>query len=118
MTKVVFLGSGAAPGVPTISRGWGDCDPNNPKNVRTRTTTYYEVNGVKILVDTSPDLRQQMLNNNVRAVDYVLYTHSHFDHVSGVDELREINRITCKPIAVFASKESMSEIKRKYGYIR
>ena len=56
-------------------------------------------------------------NNNVRAVDCVLYTHSHFDHVSGVDELREINRITCKPIAVFASKECMSEIKRKYGYM-
>ena len=57
MTKVVFLGAGASPGVPSISQGWGNCNPNNPKNVRRRTSTYYEVKGIKILVDTSPDLR-------------------------------------------------------------
>ena len=117
MTKVVFLGSGAAPGVPSISCGWGNCNPNNPKNIRSRTSTYYEVNGVRILVDTSPDLRQQILDNNITGVDVVLYTHSHFDHISGIDELREINRITCKPIPVFASKFTMAEIKRRYGYM-
>ena len=85
MTKVVFLGAGAAPGVPSVSCGWGNCDPNNPKNIRRRTSTYYDINGVKILVDTSPDLRQQMLDNEIVAVDAVLYTHSHFDHVSGID---------------------------------
>ena len=117
MTKVVFLGAGASPGVPSICNGWGACNPDNLKNVRTRTSTYYEVNGVKILIDTSPDLRQQMLNNNIYDIDVVLYTHAHFDHISGIDDLREINRRTCKPIPVFASKDTMSEIKRRYGYM-
>lgn len=117
MTKVVFLGSGAAPGVPTVSCGWGDCDPNNPKNVRTRTTTYYEVNGVKILVDTSPDLRQQLLNSKIYDVDCVLYTHAHFDHISGIDDLREINRRTCKPMPIFSIKKTIAELKRRYGYM-
>ena len=117
MTKVVFLGSGAAPGVPAICGGWGNCNPNNPKNVRTRASTYYEVNGVKILIDTAPDLRQQMLSSQICDVDCVLYTHSHFDHMSGIDELREVNRRICKPIPVFASKHTISEISRRYGYM-
>jgi phosphoribosyl 1,2-cyclic phosphate phosphodiesterase len=117
MTKVIFLGAGAAPGVPSISCGWGNCNPDNPKNIRTRTSTYYEINGVNILVDTSPDLRQQMLDNDICAVDCVLYTHSHFDHISGIDELREFNRRTCKPMPVFASRYTMAEIKRKYDYM-
>jgi phosphoribosyl 1,2-cyclic phosphate phosphodiesterase len=117
MTKVVFLGAGASPGVPSICKGWGNCNPNNPKNIRTRTSTYYDINGVKILVDTSPDLRQQMLDNEIRAIDCVLYTHSHFDHISGIDELREINRRTCEAIPVYASKDTMSDISRRYGYM-
>ena len=117
MTKVVFLGAGASPGVPSVSQGWGACNPDNPKNRRRRTSTWYEVNGVKIMVDTSPDLRCQLLDNNIKDIDGVCYTHAHFDHICGIDELREINRIICRPINIYAPKATMNEIKRRYGYM-
>ena len=66
MQKVVILGSGAAPGVPSLSTGWGNCNPNNPKNRRLRAGTYLEFDGTKILVDTSPDLRTHLINNNIK----------------------------------------------------
>ena len=93
MYKVTILGSGAAPGVPAIAYGWGNCNPNNPKNVRTRTSVYIEHDQTKILIDTSPDLRMQMLANGIRELDAVLYTHPHADHLHGIDDLREINRL-------------------------
>ena len=71
MSKVLFMGAGASPGVPSLSEGWGDCNPENPKNVRRRTSTLYEVEGVRILIDTSPDLRSQCLDYDVRALDGV-----------------------------------------------
>lgn len=117
MSKAIFLGAGASPGVPSISMGWGDCNPNNPKNVRRRTSTFYEVNGLKLLIDTSPDLRCQLLDNKLFDIDAVLYTHFHFDHVSGIDELREINRRTLEPLPFYATKPTMNEIKKRYGYM-
>lgn len=93
MSKVIILGAGAAPGVPSLSCGWGACDPDNPKNIRTRTGTYIEIGSAKILIDTPPDIRQQMLNNRIKDIDAVLYTHSHADHLHGIDDLREITRI-------------------------
>ena len=61
MSRVIILGSGAAPGVPSLCNGWGNCDPSNPYNTRRRAGVYYNFNGTEILVDTSPDLRQQLL---------------------------------------------------------
>ena len=117
MTEVIFLGAGASPGVPSISCGFGACNPNNPKNIRRRTSTLYKINGVDILIDTSPDLRAQMLDNKIYNIDAVLYTHAHFDHISGIDELREINRRTCRPLDIYAPAVVMKEIKRRYGYM-
>ncbi len=117
MIKVVFLGAGASPGVPSVSCGWGACNPNNPKNIRRRTSTLYEVDGVKILIDTSPDLRTQMLDNHITSLDGICYTHAHSDHLHGIDELREINRITHKPLDIFATKVTMSEIKRRFSFL-
>lgn len=114
---VTILGCGGAGGVPMVGFGWGDCDPLNLKNNRLRSSIYIETdNDEKILVDTSPDLRQQLLNNDIKKIDLVLYTHHHADHVHGIDELREINRITNAPLPVFGSKETLSEIKRKFNY--
>lgn len=93
MAKVIILGAGAAPGVPSLSCGWGDCDPNNKKNMRTRTDTYVEIGDAKLLIDTSPDIRQHLIDNNIKHLDAVLYTHAHADHLHGIDDLREITRI-------------------------
>ena len=117
MTRALFLGAGASPGVPSLSCGWGACNPDNPKNIRRRTSTLYEVGGVRILVDTSPDLRAQFLDNGIREIDGVCYTHAHSDHLFGIDELREINRITCKPLDIYATKITMNEIKKRFSYL-
>ncbi len=117
MAKVIILGSGAAPGVPSLSYGFGNCDPENPKNYRLRTGTYVELSGVKFLIDTSPDLRLQLINNNIRDLDAVFYTHSHADHLHGIDDLREINRITGKAIDTYASKNNMEIIKIRFPYL-
>lgn len=117
MTKALFLGAGASPGVPSLSCGFGACNPKNPKNVRRRTSTLYEVNGVRILVDTSPDLRAQFLDNDIKEIDGVCYTHAHSDHLFGIDELREINRITCRPLDIYAVQITMREIKKRFPYL-
>jgi len=117
MYKIIILGSGAAPGVPAIAMGWGNCNPENPKNFRTRTTTYLEYNGTKLLIDTSPDLRGQMLQNGITTLDAVLYTHSHADHLHGIDDLREINRINHGSLDVYASDDTVRVIKQRFPYL-
>jgi len=117
VSRVVILGSGAAPGVPSLSNGFGDCNPDNPKNIRLRAGTYIELDGVKLLIDTSPDLRTQLLNSHIRETDAVLYTHVHADHLHGIDDLREINRITEKAIDTFASPKNMEYIRLRFDYL-
>ena len=94
-SRFVFtiLGCGSSPGVPRIGNDWGDCDPNNPKNARLRCSLlvekFNENNDVtRVLIDASPDLRQQLLRENVSKLDGVLFTHPHADHIHGIDDLR------------------------------
>lgn len=117
MTKVTILGAGAAPGVPSLSNGWGNCNPNNIKNYRHRTSTYYDFGTAKILVDTSPDMLWGLKKNNIRDLDCVLYTHSHADHLHGIDDLREINRISGCGLDIYAVSETMSVISQRFGYL-
>ena len=117
MSSVIFLGTGASPGVPSLSYGFGDCDPENPKNIRSRTSTLYNINGTQIMIDTSPDFRSQCLECSVRTIDGVCYTHAHSDHLHGIDDLREINRIMCKPVDIYACMPTMKEIKKRFGYL-
>lgn len=117
MYKVTILGSGAAPGVPSIALGWGRCDAANPKNCRTRTSTYIEYNGIGLLVDTSPDLRWQLLQNHINSLDGVLYTHSHADHLHGIDDLREINRLKKTSLNFYATKSTVEVIERSFPYL-
>lgn len=102
--RLTFLGTGSSGGVPRIGNAWGACDRNNPKNRRSRCSVLIERLGPKgrtvVLVDTSPDLRQQCLDHDVAFIDAVLYTHDHADHTHGIDELRifaltERRRIPC-----------------------
>ena len=117
MTRALFLGAGASPGVPSLSCGFGCCDPTNPKNIRTRTSTVYEVNGKRLLIDASPDLRAQFLHNDIKNLDGIMITHAHFDHIGGIDELREINRINKKPLNVYAPNYVMKTLKKRYAYM-
>jgi phosphoribosyl 1,2-cyclic phosphate phosphodiesterase len=114
--KVTFLGCGGAAGVPTISGGWGACDPANPRNRRLRSSILVEEGGTRILVDTSPDLRDQLLAADVRTVDAVIYTHDHADHLHGIDDLREINRTTRKWLPVWADAGTLNTARSRFPY--
>lgn len=117
MTRVIILGSGAAPGVPSLCCGWGACNPSNPKNFRSRTAVYIEYPQAKILIDTSPDLRLQLIENEIKHLNGVLYTHAHADHLHGIDELREINRISRDNLDIYASPETLNYIKERFSYL-
>jgi phosphoribosyl 1,2-cyclic phosphate phosphodiesterase len=115
--KVTILGCGSAPGVPQVSRGWGACDPSNPRNRRRRSSILVERGETSVLVDTTPDLREQMIDNNIKRLDAVLYTHDHADHVHGIDELREINRAMGCHLDVHAKAVHMEVIRRRFDYV-
>ena len=117
MIKVTILGSGGAAGVPSVGYGWGHCDPNNPKNRRLRPSILVESATTRLLVDTSPDLRQQLLDSGVQALDGILYTHAHADHLHGIDDIREVNRAMNGPIGVWATPDVLDEINLRFPYV-
>ncbi len=115
--KVTILGCGAAGGVPMISIGWGHCDPTNPRNRRRRPSILVEEAGRTILIDSGPDLREQLLDAEVRHLDAVLYTHAHADHIHGIDDLREVNRAMRGPISVYGTAATLDEIAERFDYV-
>lgn len=114
--RVTVLGCGGSTGVPMIGNRWGRCDPANPRNRRLRASILVEQGGAAVLVDTSPDLREQLLAAGVARLDAVVWTHVHADHCHGIDELREINRLMHRPIPVFGEAGVLEELKRRFGY--
>ena len=117
--KVIVLGCGPSAGVPTIGAGgWGRCNPDNPKNRRTRPSVLVETKGLTILIDTSPDLRSQLLAAKVQRIDAVLYTHDHADHVHGADDLRSIWRLMDRrQIPAYADPVTLETVTRRFGYL-
>jgi phosphoribosyl 1,2-cyclic phosphate phosphodiesterase len=115
-----ILGCGASMGVPQAALGWGACDPANPKNRRRRCSLLVERcdNGgcTSVLVDTSPDLREQLLGSDVSALDAVLYTHAHADHTHGIDDLRPLFIATRKRVDVYLDDATAAEVRTKFGY--
>lgn len=116
-TKITILGCGTAGGVPSLARGYGLCDPLNPKNNRLRTSLLVERGQTRLLVDTSPDLRFQLLKTGINTVSAVLFTHDHADHLHGIDDLREINRSTGHKIPVYAHQDTMKTIEERFSYV-
>lgn len=122
MKKLRFtvLGSGSSGGVPRIGGIWGDCDPNNPKNRRRRCSLLVEKIHDKetttILIDTSPDLRDQLLDANVKRLDGVFYTHFHADHIHGIDDLRMLVFNMKERINVFADKQTKNNLLDRFNY--
>jgi phosphoribosyl 1,2-cyclic phosphate phosphodiesterase len=120
--KVTLLGCGASGGVPLLGgedeRGqWGACDPSEPRNRRTRSSVVVEdAVGHRLLIDAGPDLRAQMLACGIGRLDAVVFTHTHADHVMGIDELRIVNRIIGGPLDAFGSYVTLSELKTRFEY--
>lgn len=114
--RVTILGCGGSSGVPVVGNNWGDCDPAEPKNRRLRPSVLVEQGRVSVLVDTTPDLRQQLLAADVQRLDAVLWTHQHADHSHGIDELREICRIMGHGLDVYGLPEHLEELDRRFGY--
>ncbi len=121
MPRVTVLGCGGSAGVPHIGGpdgfgDWGACDPNEPRNRRTRASIVVESEGRRLLVDTSPDMRGQLLACGVPSVDAILYTHAHADHITGLDDVRILNRIAGRPLDAFAKEETLRELARRFDY--
>lgn len=115
------LGCASSPGVPRVNGDWGACDPGNPKNRRSRAAFLIRQIGADggettIVVDTGPDFREQMIANKVSQVDAVLYTHSHADHVHGIDDLRGFALSQRRRIPIYADPETMVRIRAGFGY--
>ncbi|MDE2229818.1 MAG: MBL fold metallo-hydrolase [Alphaproteobacteria bacterium] len=115
--KVTMLGCGPSWGVPWIGGDWGACDPTNPKNRRRRVSILVEERGKTILIDTSPDLREQLLDAGVRRIDAVLFTHAHADHLHGIDDLRGVNHVMKAPVPIYGTRETLADIERRFGYV-
>lgn len=116
--KLIVLGSGTSTGVPRIGNNWGECDPNEPKNRRTRVSIVVEsAEGARLLVDTSTDLRQQLLANHIDKVDAVFWTHDHADHCHGIDDLRPMRFDRSSPLPGFASATTARSLRQRFGYV-
>lgn len=115
--RVRVLGCGSSSGTPSVEWGWGKCDPDNPKNTRLRPSILVEDGSSSILVDTSPDLRIQLLNGNIKSLDGVLLTHAHSDHLHGIDELRSINRLIGAPIALYSDDATLKTVGTRFHYV-
>lgn len=125
--KITVLGSGTSHGVPAIGCDCEICTSADPKDRRSRPSILVELNGSEpspfagavrsILVDTSTDLRTQALDNNVRRVDAILFTHTHADHVFGIDDVRRFNHMQKSAIACYADGRTVASLRRMFSYI-
>ncbi|MCW2394406.1 MULTISPECIES: MBL fold metallo-hydrolase [unclassified Sphingobium] len=114
--KLVMLGSGTSSGVPRIGNDWGQCDPAEPRNRRTRVSILVESATTRLLVDTSPDFRAQMLAADVVHLDAVFWTHDHADHCHGIDDLRQIMHHRGTPVPGYGHKATMAALRSRFDY--
>ena len=118
--RFTILGSGSSGGVPRLGGHWGECDPENPRNYRRRCSMLVEraANGgiTRVLIDTSPDLRMQLLDAGVGELDAVVYTHAHADHVHGLDDLRMIVFNMRRRLPVWADGPTQEALFSRFGY--
>lgn len=113
-----MLGSGTSTGVPRVGGDWGACDPAEPRNRRTRVSIMVSNDaGQRVLVDTGPDLREQLLRHAIDRVDAVIWTHDHADHCHGIDDLRVMRYGRSNPLPGFASASTVSSLRRRFDYI-
>ena len=114
--KFIILGCGSSMGVPRPDGYFGNCDPKNKKNYRTRCSALIKTDLENILIDTSPDLRHQMLSQNIKKIDKVFYSHMHADQTHGINDLRSFFISNKKPINIFADTTTSKYLKKNFSY--
>ncbi len=118
--RCTILGCGSSGGVPRIGMNWGACDPDNPKNRRLRCSALVERTGsggrTSVLIDTSPDFREQILSTRLTALDGVLYTHDHADHTHGIDDLRMVAFAMKRRVDVYFNNATGESLKSRFAY--
>lgn len=114
---LTILGCGTSTGVPRIGPGWGECDPEEPRNRRTRCSLLVESAGERLLVDCGPDMRAQLLEAGVGALDHVVVTHDHADHCHGIDELRPIAQLRGHPVPLHSREPVLDRLRQRFDYI-
>lgn len=115
--QVVLLGCGSSAGVPMIGCECAVCTSSNPKNRRSRVSVFVKTDGRNILIDASPDLRQQALANKITHIDAVLFTHEHADHTHGIDDLRSFNHTSDRDIPVFSDAQTITSLTTRFDYV-
>lgn len=115
--RIHILGCGDSGGIPRINGDWGDCDSTNPKNIRTRSSIAIAHGDENWLIDTSPDLRMQMLREKMTHIDGVFFTHAHADHILGLDELRVLYFTYKKQIPIYADRTTLASLQQIFGYM-
>ena len=114
--KLRILGCGTSSGVPRVGNDWGLCDPAEPKNRRRRVSILVEQDNTRILVDTGPDLREQLLEADVSDVAAVIWTHDHADHCHGIDDLRQLFHARGAPVEGLARAETLESLRGRFAY--
>lgn len=119
--RFTILGCGSSGGVPRLGGHWGDCDPANPKNARRRCSLLVEQEReggtTRVLIDTSPDMRSQLLDAGIGELDAVAFTHAHADHVHGIDDLRQVVFNMRRRLQVWADGDTQDALLSRFGYV-
>ncbi|WP_404713263.1 MBL fold metallo-hydrolase [Sphingomonas sp. MMS24-J13] len=115
--KLIVLGCGTSSGVPRIGGDWGACDPDDPRNRRTRASILVQSGTTTILVDSGPDMRAQLLAAGIGALDAVIWTHEHADHTHGIDDLRQLFHVRRAPVPGYARRETIDLLEQRFGYV-
>jgi phosphoribosyl 1,2-cyclic phosphate phosphodiesterase len=116
--QLTMLGVGSSAGTPVVGCNCATCLSSDPRNKRTRCSSMITLDsGENILIDTGPDLRYQSLRENIKRIDAVLYTHTHADHLHGIDDLRAFCQLNRKQIPLYAKEDAVEHIRQKFGYV-
>ena len=115
--KVRILGCGTSSGVPRIGNDWGDCDPAEPRNRRTRSSILVDSEGQRFLIDCGPDLRHQLLKANVAEIHDVIVTHDHADHCHGIDDLRQLAHCLGRPVPLHGRFTTLQRLSSRFTYL-
>jgi phosphoribosyl 1,2-cyclic phosphate phosphodiesterase len=114
--KITFLGSGTSQGVPVIACPCEVCQSMDYRDKRLRVSVHIEIEGKSFVIDTGPDFRQQMLRENIKTLDAVILTHSHKDHIAGLDDVRAFNYLQQRDMPVYGTKPTLAQVQSEFYY--